>query len=298
MNIKLNMSMRRKAVLLVSAMAMMTIASSQMRADTGTCGGQMISLPFTDVPASNPFFCSIAEAYFSALTNGTTPTTYTPSANVPREQMAAFITRTLDQSLKRGSNRAALDQFWTTQTGDNLGLTTVGTFPVLVKSDGVDLWVANNGSDTASRVRASDGRLLETWTGATFAEGILVAMGKVFVTGNADPGSLYQIDPTQAAGPVVTISSGLGSAPAGIAYDGQRIWTANQGGAPPDMGSVSIITLNPVTVTNVTEGFDRPFGILYDGSNIWVTNQGDKAEFRWKHCLVSQCWYRPAVTCL
>ncbi len=47
-------------------------------ADTGTCGGAMVTLPFTDV-AGNIFFCQIAEAYFSGLTNGTTPTTYSPS---------------------------------------------------------------------------------------------------------------------------------------------------------------------------------------------------------------------------
>jgi hypothetical protein len=273
MNKKLNINMRRKAMLLVAAMATMTMASSQMRADTGTCGGQMISLPFTDVPASNVFFCSIAEAYFSALTNGTTPTTYSPSANVPREQMAAFITRTLDQSLKRGSNRAALDQFWTTQGADNLGLTTVGDVPQLLKSDGADIWVAN-GDGTVSRVKASDGRVLENWTGATGAQGVLVAMGKIFITGTTNPGTLYQIDPTQLAGAVTTVSTGLGDSPLGVAYDGQRIWTANIG-TGPGTGSVSIITLNPVTITNVTLGFSTPVGILYDGANIWVTDIGD-----------------------
>jgi len=30
----------------------------------------MITLPFADVPATNVFFCAIAEAYFSGLTNG------------------------------------------------------------------------------------------------------------------------------------------------------------------------------------------------------------------------------------
>jgi len=35
-------------------------------------GAAMVTLPFTDVPSSKIFFSSIAEAYFSALTNGTT----------------------------------------------------------------------------------------------------------------------------------------------------------------------------------------------------------------------------------
>jgi len=251
---------------LMALIAIITAASSQLRADTGACGGQMLTLPFTDVSAGNVFFCSIAEAFLSGLTNGTSATTYSPSTNVPREQMAAFITRTLDQSLRRGSRRAALRQFWGTQSGNNLALTTVGSLPRLVQSDGPDLWVTNNGSSTVSRVRASDGKLLETWTGATGATGVLCAMGKVFVTGSTVPGNLYQIDPTQPAGPVTTLSSALGSGPGGIGYDGQRIWTANSG------ASVSIITFNPTSVTNVSNGFFILSGVIYDGANIWVTD--------------------------
>src|SRR5438477_325556 len=153
---------RNKVTLL--ALAVMTIISSSIRlhADSGSCGGQMINLPFTDV-ASSPFFCQIAEAFFSGLTNGTSATTYSPHDPVTREQMAAFVTRTMDQSLRRGSRRAALKQFWTPTSADGVALTTVGTSPVLVESDGTDLWVSNNVSGTVSRVRAGDGRLLETW---------------------------------------------------------------------------------------------------------------------------------------
>ena len=234
----------------------------------------MITLPFTDVPAANIFFCSIAEAFFSGLTNGTTPTTYSPAANVPREQMAAFVTRTMDQSLKRGSRRASLKQFWTPTSADGLGLTTVGTNPQLVESDGADLWVANHGAGTVSRVRASDGKLLETWTGASGAVGVLAAKGLIFVTGNTNPGKLYQIDPTQPAGAVTTLTSSLGNSPRGIAFDGARIWTANEG------GSVSIVRFNPVTVSTVTAGFTKLIGILYDGANMWVTDSGAGKLFK------------------
>ncbi|MEK6282016.1 MAG: hypothetical protein AABN95_16805 [Acidobacteriota bacterium] len=48
-----------------------------------------------------------------------------------------------------------------------------------------------------------------------------------------------------------------------------RIWTANVG------GSVSIVTLNPLSVTTVTAGFSSPRGILYDGANMWVTDSGN-----------------------
>src|SRR6185369_947380 len=83
------------------------------------------------------------------------------------------------------TRRAALDQFWTSQNATALGLTTVGDDPQLLKSDGADLWVAKNLGASVSRVRASDGKLLETWTGATGARGVLVAMGRILVTSYA-----------------------------------------------------------------------------------------------------------------
>lgn len=257
-----------RGALAIALMLIASIASSRLRADTGSCGGSTTMLPFTDV-MGNLFFCEIAEAFFSGLTSGTTPTTYSPAENVTREQMAAFITRTMDQSLKRGSRRATLNQFWTPTSVEGLGLTTVGPSPRLVQSDGADLWVANAVNGTVSRVRASDGKLLDTWTGATSAVGVLVAKGLIFVTGGlTNPGKLYQIDPTQPAGAVTTLSSSLGVFPLGIGFDGTRIWTANNG------GSVSIVTLNPLTVTTITTGFSVLVGIVYDGANMWVADRG------------------------
>jgi hypothetical protein len=271
---------KHQSVIAVTVLiVVLTAASTYLRADTGTCGGASITLPFTDVPSTNIFFCSIAEAYFSALTNGTTAMTYSPSANVPREQMAAFITRTLDQSLKRGSRRAALNQFWTATAHFDVGLGVTqlpGVGPLrLVQSDGADLWIASFGDNTVLRVRASDGRFLETWPGATNAFGVLVAEGIVFVTGRTNPnGSLYAIDPTQSPVLVTTLTSSLGSNPTGIAFDGDKIWTATSS-TGPGAGSVSIFSLVTFTPTTVSTGFSQPIGIVFDGVNIWVSDTGD-----------------------
>jgi DNA-binding beta-propeller fold protein YncE len=265
-----------RPIMLLVAMIVITAASTRMQANqTGTCGGQSTTIPFDDVLPGNIFFCSIAEAFFSGLTNGTDATHYSPSANVSREQMAAFITRTMDQSLKRGSKRAALNQNWTTQGANHLALTTVGTNPTFVQSDGEDLWVSNRGSDNVMQVHASNGKVLGTWTGATKAEGVLVARGKIFVTGKTDPGQLYQIDPTLPPGAVTTLASNLGPNSEGIAYDGQRLWVANPGTFIPGTGSLSMITLNPTFVITLTGGFFGPYGVIYDGANIWVTDSGD-----------------------
>src|SRR5258706_7783658 len=74
----INRSIRYRITLLAAAVLAIAISSSQLKADTGMCGGASTTLPFTDVLGGNIFFCSIAEAYFSALTNGTDAAHYSP----------------------------------------------------------------------------------------------------------------------------------------------------------------------------------------------------------------------------
>jgi hypothetical protein len=258
----------RSSSILALTMVALVMASTRLPADTGICGGANVSLPFTDV-MGNIFFCQIAEAYFSGLTNGTTPTTYSPSDSVLRDQMAAFVTRTQDSALRRGSRRAALNQWATPGALPASGRTTVGTFPVKVASDGVDLWVADDTSGDVMRVRASDGRVLETWTGATTALGVLITRGRIYVIGGTSPGKLYVIDPATAPGAVTTLSSALGNEPTGITTDGSFIWTANF------LGSVSRVDPDSGAPNNITMGFTDPEGMVFDGTNVWVTDAGD-----------------------
>src|SRR5262249_584810 len=231
----------------------------------GVCG------PFTDV-AADAFCPFVLEIFYLGITTGTTATTYDPTANVTRLQMAAFLARTVDRTLQRGGRRAALDPHWTPQDRIVLGSTTVGMGPLVPRSDGADVWVPNFGGNTVSRVRASDGKLLETWTGAGFAGGALIAMGRVLVTGRSTPGRLFQIDPSGPAGGVTTVASNLGSGATAAAFDGLRVWTGNNFGS-----SISIVTPTvsiPWTATTVTTGFSSPSGVVFDGSNIWVSDAG------------------------
>ena len=228
----------------------------------GACG------PFTDVAADA--FCSfVLEVFTLGITTGTTATTYDPAGNVSRIQMAAFLSRSVDGTLRRGNRRAAINQFWTTGGSINLGATTVASTPNLLQSDGTDVWAAI-ADGTVARVRAGDGKLLESWTGASNAYGVLVAMGRIFSAGQVNPGKLYRIDPTLPAGAVTTIATNLGASPAMMAFDGTRIWTANLG-SPGSVSFVSPTASLPWTVTTIT-GFAEPAGILYDGANIWMTD--------------------------
>src|SRR5512144_146876 len=131
----------RNSLACLAAIAAISLGASSSL--TGTCG------PFTDVAADS--FCPfVLEVFYLGITTGTTPSTYDPTANVTRLQMAAFLSRTVDRVLLRGSKRAALDQFWTTPA---LGNTTVGPSPVGIKSDGTDVWVADGVDGTVRRIR-------------------------------------------------------------------------------------------------------------------------------------------------
>ena len=264
---RLSRTLRAALVVLL----LVLVLSSRLRADSGMCGGQTITLPFSDVMGSI-FFCSIAEIYFQGITVGTSPTTYSPATNVTRDQMAAFLSRTLDTGLHRRGERAALDQFWTTTPHYDIGLgTTTLTGATRISSDGLHVWVTDSLNDSVYRVRASDGKLLDTWTGAGGAHSAVCAMSRVFITGwNSGAHDLYMIDPASAPGAVTTVTTALGSAPKGIAFDGNKIWTS-------DDLFVSIVTPGstmPWSVVNVADPGHLNGGIIYDGANIWVTGFG------------------------
>ena len=263
------MKTSRKTLLANSTIVLilgLTLASARLRADTGTCGGANIALPLTDV-AGNAFFCQIAASYFSGLMN-TYGNKFVPEADVSRDFMATFITRTLDQSLKRGSRRAAFNKFWTPTLLHNGQQVAVGNGPIDVVYDGGAVWVANTGDGTVSRVRASDGKVFETYTGAPGASAVCVARGKVFVAGGAT-GKLYSIRPEV---PPFVAQLETSSLDKGfiwkMAYDGSKLWTVHQS------GKVNIVSFVPGTSTpsGVKAGADLGYasGIVFDGSSMWV----------------------------
>src|SRR4030095_2411424 len=259
---------RNRILVLIAAISVLIAVSTRMRADTGSCAGASVTLPFTDVQATNIFFCAIAEAYFSGLTNGTSADTYSPTQSVRREQMAAFVTRTMDQSLKRGSRRASLKQWWTPTEQGALRAVTFGPSSNLheIVCDGQDLWVSEENGNVF-RVRASDGKLLGTWTGATGARGLVVAAGRIFIAGSlgsVTPGRIYVINPEAAPGAVSVFENDIGANPYQITFDGANLWTANPS------GSISRVHGGRGIDSTFTTGFDSPANILWDGASLWV----------------------------
>jgi hypothetical protein len=272
------MKFNRRQLIITMTMSVLFIlggAVGLLRADNGTCNGANVALPFMDV-AGNGLFCQIAGAYFSGLTNGTTATTYSPNDYVPRAQMAAFVTRTLDQSLKRGSRRAALDQWWTPQVLVNAALTPVDSDPWGVKSDGENLWVANKTGGTVTCVRARDGKTINTWDVMSQPRDLLIINGLVYVAGGANPGQLYLVNPNLPPGlpGAVTDLGDVVSTPVGMAFNGRHILIAGDNPA-----GVTIYNIATGAKATHTSGFGHLRGALYDGNAFWVTDEfSDKLQ--------------------
>src|SRR5215471_11520380 len=115
----------------------------------GTCG------PFTDV-ALDVFCPFVLEVFYTGITTGTTPTTYDPASPVSRLQMAAFLSRTVDGVVRRGSRRTPLNKFWTQKNVLNPIQTGGGSY--LADTDGTDIWVASRDANWIQRLDGSDGR--------------------------------------------------------------------------------------------------------------------------------------------
>ena len=258
----------RLAGRLLAALAVSASLGSAAAA-LGTCG------PFTDV-AADAFCPLVLEIFTLGITTGTTATTYDAASNVTRLQMAAFLSRTVDGVLKRGSRRAAMWQFWTTQATDSMQVTTLNMDrPEFIEFDGADLWVSGSaGNDVISRVRASDGKLLNSFTG-DIAEGQLTrAMGRIFFIARVILARDRQADAAR------SVAAGPGSddrrvEPPQVLLRSRfrRRWIR----LPMLTAQVSIVTPDstlPWTVTTTAGGYQETLGVLYDGTSVWITDLG------------------------
>jgi hypothetical protein len=261
------MRLTKRALLLITTVVLIIVISTRLKAETGTCGGASVTLPFMDVASSNIFFCSIAAAYFSGLTNGTSPTSYSPSANVTREQMAAFVSRTLNQSITRSRRRAALGQWWKAQGGVVAG--GGGDCPSGVNDvvcDGTDLWVAS--PIRVSRFRPSDCSLIAFYT---MSANTLVSAGTLMYVGWADTLKYFFQNS------FYTVASGFSGNLTCLAFDGRYVWTGSDAGV---IGKVQMGELGPGSVTTVQSGFGSLSGMLFDGNYLWVVDNTEQLMFR------------------
>jgi len=149
-------------------------------------------------------------------------------------------------------------------TGAVVGTYNVGEAPYGVAFDGADIWVANGGSNTVTKLRASDGACVGTCTFSVGASPTGVAFdGTNIWVANQDDDTVTKLLASTGA---VLGTYGVGPGPSAVGFDGENIWVAG--------GDVTKLAASNGAVLGTFSAGNGPTGVAFDGANIWVVNTG------------------------
>ena len=181
-------SARGRFVISLSFVAAASVLIGASQSLLGNCG------PFTDV-AADAFCPLILEIFTLGITTGTTATTFDPASNVSRLQMAAFLSRTVDGTLKRagapGSPWTVLDAADGARAGAN-DARRVGPAGPVQRDGPLGGGRRRNGESNPGRRRIAGRDLV----GRHERIGGPGRDGRIFVSGLDTSGKLYRIDPS------------------------------------------------------------------------------------------------------
>jgi len=71
--------------------------------------------------------------------------------------------------------------------------------------------------------------------------------------------------------PAIVATINVGANPQGVAFDGERIWVANQ-----DSDTVTVIETSDSSVLATVSVGDTPTKLIFDGQSMWVLNTADE----------------------
>jgi DNA-binding beta-propeller fold protein YncE len=149
--------------------------------------------------------------------------------------------------------------------GAKLGTFKVGANPYSVAFDGAHIWVTNSYSNDVTKLRASDGKNL-----GTFAVGkspLMIAFdGTSIWVGSTNAVSKFQVSDGKILGTFPLPGA------SGLAFDGTYMWVACWGNANSPGTAVKMKTDGTI-VGSYPVGL-QPWGVAFDGANIWVANMG------------------------
>ena len=144
---------------------------------------------------------------------------------------------------------------------------TTGTNPDGVAFDGANIWVVNHGSNTVSKLAASTGQVLGTYSSqGSNPEAIAFDGANIWVTS----GTGNTVAKLLASTGALVNTYSVGSNPNGIAFDGTNIWVTNV-----NDGTVTKLLASSGALQGTYKVGGRPQGVAFDGTNIWVANEND-----------------------
>src|SRR2546426_131669 len=129
-------------------------------------------------------------------------------------------------------------------------------------SDGISLWIASQFQNTVTRVRASDGKTLETVSVGSQPVAVLADPSGIWVANLGDD-TVTQLDPSDGS---MLGTFPVGHGPGGLVSGGNNIWVLNRNDS-----TVTKLARDGTTLATFRVG-TRPTGAAWDGVNLWVAN--------------------------
>ena len=142
----------------------------------------------------------------------------------------------------------------------------VGKEPQGLAFDGSNIWVANAGSGTVTKLVAATGGIIGTYRVGGAPVSLAFDGTNIWVANFASPGKVTKLD---AATGSVLGTFAAGETLEGIALDGVNVWVSNAGS-----GTVTKLNAASGGVIGTYQVGVNPQGILFDGASIWVANYG------------------------
>ena len=173
--------------------------------------------------------------------------------------------------------------------------------------DGSNMWVANGGSNTVEKIRASDGQLLGTYAAGSGAGGLAFDGVRMWVANHTS----NTVTVLNASNGATSFTVTVGQGPNAMAWDGWAMWVTSRAGTVSRIdnwggtactypGSGGIVygvawdggiawiadytndQLIPLDyLCHVVQGRtvqlpagSKPVGVVYDGTNLWTVNSG------------------------
>jgi len=167
-------------------------------------------------------------------------------------------------STKRTPQQIALLKWYEANQSD-LAYTTGGVSPYDVAFDGTHIWVANWLYGGVSKLRVSDGSLVDTYPAGINPYKVAFDGAHMWVT---DPLNNVVTKLRASNGELVETYEVVGG-PGGIAFDGIHIWVANYYD-----GNVKKLLAYDGSVEGTFPVGDHPVDVAFDGTHIWVANSG------------------------
>jgi hypothetical protein len=155
---------------------------------------------------------------------------------------------------------------------DGLVLCNITGFsdPKGIAFDGNNIWVANYGNNTVSRIeRACETQPdVQNFPATNKPYAIAFDGAHIWVTleeSTVTPGGLLKLDINNGS---IIANYGVGTKPHGLAFDGANIWVANSGSS-----SVTKLRANNGSLVGTYAVGSTPEAVLFDGLHVWVSHK-------------------------